>query len=69
LLTDMLRARGYPLGESSSVSPAVGRPPRLAENYRVAAAVEHRRDRERLQIDEVRMAFRRYRSVCEELWT
>lgn len=70
LVQRVMRDRGYPVGElDDRIGMVTVDHPELAENYRVAHAVQERSDRGEASTDDLRDAFRRYRALFAELLT
>lgn len=68
LVARAMRDRGYPVDEWEERHEMVSVDhPELAENYRVAHAIHERAGTEEVDIDDLREAFQRYRSLFTEL--
>jgi hypothetical protein len=68
LVQRVMRDRGYPVDELDERIEMVSVDhPELAENYRVAHAVQLRSEEDGASTDELRTAFQRYRSLFTEL--
>jgi hypothetical protein len=68
LVQTVMRARGYPVDDFDERIEMVSVDhPDLAENYRVAHAIQERSAQEEASTDDLREAFQRYRSLFAEL--
>ena len=68
LVQEVMRERGYPVDEfDQRVDMVSVDHPELAENYRVAHAIERRSGSEGASIDDLREAFQRYRALFGDL--
>lgn len=68
LIADVMRARGYPIGdfESRAADVSVDHP-RVVTNYRAAHAIADRNDRGEASTEDLREALVHYRSLFDEL--
>jgi hypothetical protein len=63
-----MRQRGYPVDEFDERLEMVSVDhPELAENYRVAHAIQRRSGSDSASVDDLREAFRRYRALFDDL--
>jgi hypothetical protein len=70
LVQEVMRERGYPVDEFDERLEMVSVDhPELAENYRVAHAIQRKSGEESATIDDLREAFQRYRALFEDLLT
>jgi len=68
LVQEVMRERGYPVDEFDERIEIVSVDhPELAEDYRVAHAIQHRSGTESASIDDLREAFQRYRVLFDDL--
>jgi hypothetical protein len=68
LVQEVMRQRGYPVDEFDERLEMVSVDhPELAENYRVAHAIQRRRDGDSASVDDLREAFQRYRALFDDL--
>ena len=68
LLQTVMRERGYPVDEfDERIEMMSVDHPDLANNYRVAHAIQLRSEQEQASTDDLREAFQRYRSLFAEL--
>ena len=68
LVQEVMRQRGYPVDEFDERLEMVSVDhPELADNYRVAHAIQLRSGRDSVSIDELREAFQRYRALFDDL--
>jgi hypothetical protein len=68
LVQEVMRQRGYPVDEFDERLEMVSVDhPELAENYRVAHAIQGRRGGDSASVDELREAFQRYRALFADL--
>jgi phage-related protein len=68
LVQDVMRQRGYPVDEFDDRLEMVSVDhPELAENYRVAHAIQGRSGSDSTSVDDLREAFQRYRALFADL--
>jgi hypothetical protein len=68
LVQEVMRQRGYPVDEFDERLEMVSVDhPELAENYRVAHAIQGRSDSDSASVDDLREAFQRYRALFADL--
>jgi hypothetical protein len=68
LVQRVMRDRGYPVDEfDERIEMVTVDHPELAENYRVAHAIQERSEQDEASTDDLRDAFQRYRSLFAEL--
>jgi hypothetical protein len=68
LITRVMEARGYPMGDFDAQAELVSVDhPDTVENYRVAHAVQQRAQNQQASTEELREALLRYRSLFDEL--
>jgi hypothetical protein len=65
---EVMRQRGYPVDEFDERLEMVSVDhPELAENYRVAHAIQRRSGNDSASVDDLREAFQRYRALFDDL--
>jgi hypothetical protein len=68
LVQEVMRQRGYPVDEFDERLEMVSVDhPELAENYRVAHAIQRRSGSDSASVDDLREAFQRYRALFDDL--
>jgi hypothetical protein len=68
LVQEVMRLRGYPVDEFDERLEMISVDhPELAENYRVAHAIQRRSGGDSASVDELREAFQRYRALFADL--
>jgi hypothetical protein len=68
LVQEVMRRRGYPVDEFDERLEMVSVDhPELAENYRVAHAIQRRSGSDSASVDDLREAFQRYRALFDDL--
>jgi hypothetical protein len=68
LVSEVMQARGYPMGEFEQRAADVSVDhPRVVENYRAAHAIAGRADKDEASTEELRQAMVHYRSLFAEL--
>ena len=68
LVQEVMRQRGYPVDDFDERLEMVSVDhPELADNYRVAHAIQLKSGRDTVSVDELREAFQRYRALFDDL--